>query len=345
MLIRCKSCHTATQLSGGTGPDTCECGQVYRLSLPPGKAGLDSLHRRARACARRNDIDLPAAYSITMGILKLEQVQDVQQGVRPTDGDESSTGSTRALSYDRGFTQAVEEGCLTPAQAFGRGNREALAARIAERHGLSEELAGHVADNRLTLLVALRKHRPQNRVPVVTRVGPGTRSGGIAQWAIAVVSLALVAGGVLGWQATRVQSEPSVRSLDAARAATPLGDDSDNDSADPTPREKVLRSATQVELDGKGQVTRVVGPDPRSVAIAYCDAAGEHACRVLDVTPSIPPQTRSRLGVVRDADTGAFFTLSLLQDRESRRWVAGNGATPLLPKPASEAALLAIQAR
>ena len=78
------------------------------------------------------------------------------------------------------------------------------------------------------------------------------------------------------------------------------------------------------------RVTRIVGPDPRSVTIAFCETVGPALhYEVLDVKPAIPPEARSRRGILRDPVERTFHTLQVRQDRESRRWSVGDGTTPI----------------
>jgi hypothetical protein len=72
---------------------------------------------------------------------------------------------------------------------------------------------------------------------------------------------------------------------------------------------------------------------------------GERAFEVFDVVPSVPPESRSRLGIIRDLEKQSFHTITILKDRESGRWIAGNGVAPVRPGVAPQAALNAALTR
>jgi len=340
VIIRCRGCHAAIPFRGGTEHDRCDCGQVYRLKKPLSKGRLGSLSKRARRLARKHDIDLPSAYSIQLEILTLEQVQDVQSRGQLLQNDEAASESRARVRYDRGFDKAVEDGFLTPQQALERGNREALSRRLAERHALGVPLAYDVADNRTPLIVALRKQRNDLRAAVVPRIGGeyGWARRGLASAAIAAIALG--AWVLLGSRGHEDRVGPTPPEIAPAASATAHG------GATAVSRERTLRSSTHVTRDRLGRVTRIVGPDPRSVTIAFCEAAEPvHHYEVLDVKPAIPPEVRSRRGILRDPVERTFHTLRIRQDRESRRWSVGDGTTPIRADLAAPATIEATFAR
>jgi hypothetical protein len=343
VYIRCKRCHGAVWFRGGAEPDVCDCGQVYRVGKALSEGRLKRLGEDARKLAREHDVDLPAAYSIAMGLMTAEQVRDAQRPIEtPTaeqESNETEPDEGRRIRYDRGFEQAVEDGCLTPQQAVERGNREAFARRIKTKHGLSERLAYAVADNRMTVLAALREQSNLLQPAVVADVRSGLAWQSWAKRGIAATAIALVGTGVWVWRATQ-GSDEAASGLLLPRDRTMQTTAAPND---PAARTQVLRAATQVGLDARGRVLRIEGPDPRSVAIAFGEAAGPaRRLQVLGVAPSSPPDPRSRLAVLRDLDRRSYHTLPIRQETESRRWVAGNGMTPIRPDLASQAALSAV---
>jgi hypothetical protein len=332
---------------GGTAPQECACGQVYRFRKALDGEQVDRLGERAREYAREQGIDLPAAYSIKLGLLTLERVRDMDGRpslADPPDPASEATGDAdvqpRKHRYDRGFEPAVADGCLTPDQAFERGNREAFAARIAERHGLSMEQAYQVADNRVPLLSALRDQEGQAKPVVVPSVRPRKPRPAWVKQGITAVALAAITLAAWVWYATR--AIPDASPADVAAPAVAATAESATRHAPPS-RETVLRSATDVRRDGRGRVVRVVGPDPRSVTIAFCESygTGRHF-DVMEVTPSIPPDARSRLGLIRDPDKGSFYTISIRRDRETRRWIAGDGLNPIRPATAPPGVMRAL---
>lgn len=347
MYIRCKSCHGAMWHPGGTTAEACSCGQVYRFSKSLGAAQVKRLGQQARDYAREQGIDLPAAYSIKLGLLTLEQVRDMGREMRPADHPEAASEPAdvpeiqgRKYKYDHGFDQAVADGCLTPGQAFERGSREALAQRIADRHGLSMEQAYKVADNRVPLLAVLRDQKDESRPAVVPLVGTRKPRPSWVNRGIAAVGLAAIVVTAWVWYATRAIPEGSPEAL-VAPVLPAMSEPTARDA--PPSREAVLRSATSVRNDGHGRVVQIVGPDPRSVTIAFCESVGpERRFEVLDVTPSIPPDAGSRLGLIRDLDKDSFQTIPIRRDRETRRWVVGDGLNPIRPHTAPPAVMRAL---
>ena len=332
---------------GGTASEECSCGQVYRFRKALGEAQVKRLGAQARDYAREQGIDLPAAYSIKLGLLNLEQVRDMGRQASPADDPEPASEPAgepevqgRKYKYDHAFDQAVADGCLTPGQAFERGNREALAARIAERHGLSMEQAYKVADNRAPLLAVLRDQKDRAQPAAVSLVRPRKPRPPWVDRGIAAVGLAAVVLTAWVWYATRAIPERSPEAV-VAPVLPAMSEPAARDA--PPSRDAVLRSATSVRNDGQGRVIQIVGPDPRSVAIAFCESAGpERRFEVLDVTPSVPPDAGSRLGLIRDLDKNSFQTIPIRRDRETRRWVAGDGLNPIRPSTAPPGVMRAL---
>jgi hypothetical protein len=318
MHIRCKNCHEAVWLRGEGEPDSCDCGVVYRFKKPFSDARRRKLGQRARELAKQHDVDLPAASTAA-----------------PEDPG-------RRSKFDRGFEQAVADGCLTPQQAFERGNREALATRFAERHQLQKRLAYAVADNRMPLLAALREQSTSLQPAVVPIFEPSGPSNVWLKRLLAGATVALAGVGVWGWIMTHGTGEPSdeeMQSTGPVWSEPAVG-------REEASRAKALRASTRVNQDGQGRVTRVEGPDPRSVAIAFCESVGgERVFEVFDVVPSIPPEIRSRLAIIRDLEKRSFHTIKIHKDRQSGRWAAGNGQGPVRPGVAPQEALNAVLTR
>ena len=345
MHIRCKSCHQTMTLRGAREPDTCACGMVYRFKNPFSAARRQELGRRARELAQQHDVDLPAAHSIAIGILTVEQARDGQPPQEPTASAETAAlldEPGRKAKFDRGFEQAVADGCLTPQQAFERGSREALATRVAQRHGLQKRLAYDVADNRTPLRVALRGQGNAIEPPVVPVIEPSLPTNVWLKRGLAGAAIALAGFGVWAWMATHGTGEPADDDL---RSAGPVWAEPAAGGAIAT-REKALRASTHVDYDGEGRVIRVEGPDPRSVAIAFCESGGgQRAFEVLEVVSAVPPESTARLGVLRDIEKLSFHTITILKDHESGRWIVGNGQGPVRPGVVPEAALNAVLTR
>ena len=82
------------------------------------------------------------------------------------------------------------------------------------------------------------------------------------------------------------------------------------------------------------------------MAIAFCESfGGERVFEVFDVVPSVPPETRSRLAIIRDLEKRSFHTITIRKDRESGRWAAGSSQAPVRPGVLPQAALNAVLTR
>ncbi len=110
---------------------------------------------------------------------------------------------------------------------------------------------------------------------------------------------------------------------------------------------RVMVGAAEVITDSNGRVTQVLGPDPRSVLVAYCRTGRlQGRFEALDVAPSPLDPKGTRVGLLRDPHEGTpTLAITILADLEANRWVAGDGRTPLEPLPAPDGAEAALRRR
>jgi hypothetical protein len=287
------------------------CGQVYALDMPSG----GSLATRARRLARLNDVDLPGAYSLLLGIMTVEQLREL--------GDAGSTPCRTAPvddpsphRYDRAFQPAIDEGLLTPRQAAERGKRDACAAIFASRHKLPSEVAYAVADNRVSLLAALRERAAKAdapQPPVVRR----RRAGRVTALVAVLAALAFVAF------------------LARRPAETPVA---------PIAELPPLRD-TEVRMDEQGRIIQVRGPAPGDVLRAYCNAAsGTRRLEALETVATELKDGPAHLGLLRDPEQPSMtYAIVIREETETRRWSAGGGPEPLVARPAPRGAQQAVQ--
>ncbi len=99
-----------------------------------------------------------------------------------------------------------------------------------------------------------------------------------------------------------------------------------------------LARATHVRTNEQGQVIEVLGPDPRSVLVSYCDAvSGFLEVEPLAIRGTVPEFRNARLGVFQDHENGgAVRAIRIRLDSGSGRWVAGSGRAPIRTSDASE---------
>jgi len=320
VTIRCANCHATVWIQSAergarSVAVTCGgCGQQYHI-----RAGsiLDrndrSMATRARQLAKDEHLDLPSAYSVLLGVATAEELRELS-GAPATPDRTASSGGPTAGGYDRAFQSAIDDGLLSARQATERGQRNTLVALLASRHRLSQAVAGDVADNRISLLEALR-----SRKPTAGTVRAGARRGVAAPLAV----LLLLIGAIGIAAATR---ESRVRPMAGRGTTGPFG-------------------ATEVRTTSDGGIVQVLGPDPKSVLRAYC-AASEHPLEPLEIVPLAHDGERSRLGLLRDPRHPAELqAITIREDRASGRWRAGEGSRALRPRPAPDGAERALRRR
>jgi hypothetical protein len=326
LTIRCKKCRAVvpirlTEEDVGLGSVSCSnCGSKYTVNLPekssrPGR----SLSERAQRLAAQHGIDRSGAYSIILGIMTPDELRKLED---PNPTPVAPDDDRRKHHYDRAFRPAVDSGKLTARQAAERGNREAYAGILSSRHGLAHEESLAVADNRCSLLEAIRL-REQRKERETAQ--PGVARGRISRAAVLTAVLAVLV--VLAFSGFVTRD----RRTTIAPNATPG-----------MPR---AVGAASVTTDDSGRIVEVIGPDPRTVLRTFCvEAAKDGRYEPLDVVPSSRLGARARLGLFRDPrHPEDLLAISILEDRESSHWRAGDGHRPLVASPAPVGAEQAVQ--
>lgn len=326
MYIRCKNCHDSIWIrpSGDQEFETARCGrcgQRYHLQLAGDfDAARDDLARRASVFARANDVDLPSAYSVLLGIATRDEVSELhaasKQEARRRAGRPTEVPET-APRFDAAFRPAVEAGHLTADEAYRRGKREVYVKRLVERHRLPQELACSVADNRLSLLEALHRRTPGQAV--VIRIEPTPARSSRALLICAIVLLTSAVAALHWWQAEELA---------------------------PSGRSRVRLGTAEVYTDDSGRIVRVVGASPDDVLLTFCrQRPPEARLRATGVMPAVEEHA-VRIGVLHPADNpGEVLAIPIREDELTGRWFAGDGLRPLEPKRAPDGALEAIPRR
>ena len=316
MAIRCGSCHRAMRLSespDGGGVSLAECAHCSQQHMVPDLSllRLTVTVELAREVAREHRIDLPAAYSVLLEILTIEQVLDTYD-LRPTEEHTATElgSESPALDLDPAFHAAIQAGTLTVAQAAQRGSRPAFASRLVARHGLSESVALDVADNKIPLIHAIRQRGAREPIQVLQPVASSpSRRITLLVAALALVVLASVA--FESWQ----KIEAAATSQRAAAAEK---------------RRRAIES-TNTRRDVLGRVTEISGADPRHVLIAYCSKVnGDERSKPVEIVQPDPPETGVRLGIFTDAQhSGARFAIRIERRGGVRSWVTGGDGEPV----------------
>lgn len=320
MFIRCKSCHGTVWLEiskPGTGASkaTCKhCGQHYEVEGGTGSGrNGERLSESARRLACDEDVDLPGAYSVLLGIMRLEELREVSRPAQVAASAEQprSTGvDARPARFDPAFKEAIDAGHLTARQAMERGGRDSYAGLMAKRHDLPMEVAYAVADNKVSLVEAMRGRGAVQESPVQVQLRANPLRW--LKWAAAVLlPVAIFAAFKQGTEPGRAPGEPTSHRIGDA----------------------------EIRMDSSGRVVQVLGADPRSVLNAYC-VSGEDPLHALGTVPSTLHGSRVRLGVFSDpADPATLLAITIREDEGSDRWVAGDGRAPLVADRAPPSAV------
>jgi hypothetical protein len=301
---------------------TCSsCGRTYSLA-EAGSLGSTAVERSARAAdfAKEHGIDLASAYSVLLGIVSIEAAMSMSGGLHVA-------VDQRAITYDPGFRNAIENGTLTLQQAVERGDRVAYASRLAQRHGLDMNLAFMLADNQIALAEALqRKTSPE--LGADTAPDPGVTNVRRRPLAAALtLALAALCGWAYwsgSWDRGRDGRPQSASTRTEASSATPYPR-----AAIETQARSGAPASSSVELveNEKGVLTQVTGPDPKSVLEAFCSHPRNRAkLSPRSFAPSAVRSSGDQIGLVEDHEHGsALKAVVISRDPRSRRWQIGNG--------------------
>ena len=321
LVIRCGSCHgSICVFCTGEARVLVKCGtclEAHALNLGHDLLKLEAAREGAREFALQNRIDLAGAYSVLFGIMTLDGVRDMF-GSSP--GTTNAALASEADSYadviDPGFCESVEAGRLTVGQAMQRGSRAVFAAKLAERHRLSMNMALAVADNRVLLLDAVRRRAAEERA-----AAPPERVGRSARRLLLVALFVVVLTAAGSFETWRYQNWMQQNTQDAA-----------------TLRQRRTIAATRVVQDESGRVTEISGLDPRRVLLAYCSTfTGYDRREPLEIAPLHPPDPGVRLGIFSDRQ-GIRYVIRIHRRGGARNWVAGGRGEPILVSDAPQIA-------
>ena len=339
MYACCANCQSSTWIEAAHLTDehrfvACgECAQSYRVNHARELGNTAAEHYRAMVrMAHANDIDMPCAYSVLLGVMPLAQAKAISRSRARAQPAPKPKSEPLPDNLDPGFRRAVREGSLTIHDALHRGNRDVFASALVDRHDLPKALAFDVADNRISLRKAVRRAketREQRTARATSHGAPALRK--LILLGVATLSLAVMTGSWT-WSVNHL-GRPAVTSTVRRVAPAPTVVDDD-----PVQKTAALVRATHVRKDDQGQVIEIVGPDPRSVLLSYCDAVpGFLGVEPLSIQPVVPAFREARLGLFKDYENqGAVRAIRIRRDSRSGRWVAGSGRGPIQVSDASE---------
>jgi len=352
MYVRCADCLSASWVEvvltdGLAESASCaECGRDYVVTPAPNLGPKKSDHFRATLrLSHEHDIDMPSAYAVLIGIMSLDQAQLLRHAEKPEqaaanrqaqpargaespeDGLTRSTNSSSNLiedDLDPGYREAIARGTLTVQEALTRGDRSAYVDNLVRRHEIPERLASRVADNRISLGEARRLAEQHRR----SRRKTGPRKSGLR--ALSMLALSVLTLGTVAWSTWTQGIGSPVRTPVVARH--PPGEQAAATPTEAPGRSQDLLAATEVRSDEQGRFLEIVGPDPRTVLLRYCDASPA-SLEALEITSTVPPFREARLGLFRDySAAGSVFAIRIRRDGRSGRWIAGGSSTPIVPK-------------
>lgn len=368
MDFPCPSCGAVTPFAGAdqdpAGLIVCVgCARQIRVAVRETESTVDQEeYRRAELFARQNKIDLATAYSVLEGLFTLEEALGGVELPLPPSAilaeprppakarsrfalDAESTHPADTPLYDPGFTEAVRDGCLTVQQAIERGDRMALAARLATRHLLPMNLALLAADHRITIRQAILQ-----RAAHVEQARPEPEGAG---WVSAVKVAAFLGGvaAVLALAAVSLHTSPRPSGAEGSS-------ESDGSAASP-PEHALLKllpdesdrtkvGTTTSKSDTEGRLLQVIGPDPRSVLVGFCTSGRRSDLKdPVGIAELDPPSVSERLGIFRNNALSNLPSraIRIRKDDRTGDWIAGDGAIPIpseavgatSPAPASSA--------
>lgn len=347
MYFRCVECQASTWIDrlepvrAGEILECADCGRSY-CAKPIRELGptIGELYQSTLKHATSHGIDMASAYSVLLGVMSPEDAQLLQQTGASTVRGAARPAPAALADIDPAFDKAVAAGHLTLQDALERGDRDALAATLARRHGLTETVAYAVADKRIGLGEAVRR-RPaadreagdRSRGRPVSRLQAGLVLGSAA------LALAIVVGDLCS---STFAPRRSARSVSAAAPAAL--------TVQPPALHARRLASTEVRTDDEGQPVEIVGPDPAAVLAAFCSAdSWSIRPEPLEITEDVPPSGGVRLGLFRDwSDVAKPRAIRIRQDARSRRWIAGTGhgripvsEAPELPQDALRVAVTA----
>lgn len=332
LAVRCRGCYRSMPVGESASEPIVAVVCPHCLtshSLPrPADMAESGTRDRVRRFAIHHAIDLPAAYSVVLGLLSLEQVRDttgardhVSSHVASQDDATTSPGDADPSEerVDPAFQRAIDAGTLSAAVALQRGSRQEYASRLAARHGLPMPLALDVADNKVSLVRAVREQAAARLQPAER---PSSWSTALARGAVAILAAVGLWSLVERGQPPRPEP-PQQRPADSRSADPPAGRVRTPTHAAPT-----VDSVQAVE-DDHGRLTRLSASSPQVVLREYC----RRESRVpVGLSAGAVPDSSTWLGVFRDpTDPTVDRAIAIRRDRETGRWFAGDGRSSIAP--------------
>jgi len=343
MYIHCSRCHESTWIRSLV-PGLVEasikcqdCGQEHDMSRSAelGDTGKEQ-YDLASDFASKNGVDLPTAYSILLGLMTLQEARDAEAETR----EKQREKVTRAAAPEPAADEPVLE--LDTPVVLDDGLAEDAVLLLDDTAAAPDDVAPRTpaspapASRRYSNAARQRRARPRERnvtIHVEREMAKERRRLTARQIVLFSILGALVLGlsgrhAYLTWRGLVEEGKTAQRNTIASAKAVESGEEKALAAArkkqQDTQRPKVLR-------DDKQRVTQVTGPNPMVVLKAYCEAVSDaYEREPLELAQAAPPTPNERFGIFRDfSRLETNRAIRITQDRESGKWVVGDGLSPV----------------
>jgi hypothetical protein len=347
LYIRCVDCKATTLIQhiqlGSSASARLTCGTCGRRYDVEDTSGLGATQREgyenAQAFATEEDIDLPAAYSVLLGIVTVDQARALRAAAKkkrappppPTAAPPEDDAASAAPPTDEPLPAPEPPGPNVEAPAAS--DDAVLGDLAAALDTPSSDRAGSPPAPDLADRYPDPPPSPHRNASPRTSPSASFDTGAEATSPSRIGFPELTA-------LQRVAIKPERRESPA-----PTIDASAVEPASPEPEPDVPPgiSGATVSKNEAGEPTAITGDDPLLVLVAYCAAAGRIAGASelvpVELAATVPPSPDARIGVFTStAADAAPATLLIRRDPASGRWTTGDGVVPVDTAPLDEVA-------
>ncbi|NIM62566.1 MAG: hypothetical protein GTN89_03025 [Acidobacteria bacterium] len=331
-----------------------DCGHEHDLSRSSGLGETaKEQYELANEFATRHGVELPSAYSILLGLMTLAEAHEATAAKKEKQREKNTPEPAPAPLND-GSTALPEIDPMVAAQAAADAAKPdpgpddavlVLDADDADNDRTSDALPVSSAQPRKRYSNAARHRRARAKEEKVTihveREMAEQRRKLTWSQGILLAVLASLTLGLSGRHAYRtwqrlVEEGKNAQKMTSASAKAVEGAE---EKAVARAREEQRGSSVpnamkpQVVRDANNRVTQVIGTTPMSVLLAYCEAVSTtdtYEREPLELAQATPPTPNQRFGIFRDfSQLESDRAIRITQNRETKRWIAGNGREPI----------------
>jgi hypothetical protein len=339
MYFRCLECQASSGVAAlSKGQLACQsCGRSYPIER--GRELTPDSHQEAVSLSRSGGIDLPCAYSVVLGIMTLDQAQriselaaraaaPVRRRTRVETPDEDGAAEVRYLTQNKEVGRGVARALHSVRMAEAASQLNRAAEDLAKQHGLPVHIARMVVDNRMSIDEALHaKQQGSPRPRLLDRLRPSNASATQIFMIVTAMLLIVFSIGRTAWhrQISEVRDRVVRPSVSARTVPSQLAIE---EKPDPKLPVRVNLGGTDVTRNEYGQVLQVLGPDPRTVLLAYCGVdLPIPNCEPEALTDTVPRFSGARLGLFRK--DGTLYAVRIRRGGSGGDWAVGDGEEPI----------------